>query len=136
MRNVSEESVSSMPKKKTPGKLSGFGSVVGGSSILVILAVLCMTVFALLSVATVKADVRLTDKQVQSVKEYYEADCKAEEIIGLIREGKAPEGVTKDGDVYSFECPVSGIRRLEVGVRVTGDRCEILYKQMVADSAE
>ena len=41
--------------------------VVGGSSLLVIFAVLCLTVFALLSLSTVRADVRLSEASAQAV---------------------------------------------------------------------
>ena len=43
--------------------------VVGGSSLLVIFAVLCLTVFALLSLSTVRADVRLSEASVQAVSD-------------------------------------------------------------------
>ena len=41
--------------------------MVGGSSLLVIFAVLCLTVFALLGFSTVQADGRLADSTVQAV---------------------------------------------------------------------
>ena len=47
--------------------------VVGGSSLLVIFAVLCMTVFALLSLSTVLADGRLNQASVEAVSAYYTA---------------------------------------------------------------
>ena len=47
---------------------------VGGISLLVVFAVLCLTVFALLSLTTVQADVRLADASVQAVEDYYAAD--------------------------------------------------------------
>ena len=40
---------------------------VGGSSLLTVFAVLCLTVFALLSLATVQADARLSDASGQTV---------------------------------------------------------------------
>ena len=55
--------------------------VIGGSSLLVIFSVLCLTVFALLSLSTVLADQRLEDASVKAVAAYYEADCAAEEIF-------------------------------------------------------
>ena len=50
-------------------------AAVGGSSLLVIFAVLCLTVFALLALSTVQADGRLSQKTAQAVAEYYDADC-------------------------------------------------------------
>ena len=61
--------------------------VVGGSSLLVIFAVLCLTVFALLSLSTVRADVRLSEASAQAVSGYYQADCQAEAILARLRSG-------------------------------------------------
>ena len=44
---------------------------VGGSSLLVIFSVLCLTVFALLSISTVQADRRLALASAETVKAYY-----------------------------------------------------------------
>ena len=51
---------------------------VGGVSLLVVFAVLCLTVFALLSLSTVRADARLSEASAQSVADYYAADCEAQ----------------------------------------------------------
>lgn len=48
---------------------------VGGSSLLVIFAVLCLTVFALLSLSTVQADGRLSQTSAEAAQAYYAADC-------------------------------------------------------------
>ena len=58
-----------------------FPPAVGGSSLLVIFAVLCLTVFALLGLATVQANSRLSDASAQTVSGYYAADCQAETIL-------------------------------------------------------
>ncbi|MDE6259259.1 MAG: hypothetical protein K2M42_00085 [Oscillospiraceae bacterium] len=65
----------------------------GGSSLLVAFAVLALTVFALLSLSTVRADVRLADASAQAVADYYAADCAAQEILARLRNGEAVEGV-------------------------------------------
>ena len=52
-------------------------AAVGGSSLLVIFAVLCLTVLALLGLSTVQADGRLTNASAVSVANFYEADCRA-----------------------------------------------------------
>ena len=46
----------------------------GGSSLLVVFAVLALTVFALLSLSTVRADARLGDAATEAVSGYYAAD--------------------------------------------------------------
>ena len=83
---------------------------VGGSSLLVIFAVLCLTVFALLGLATVQANSRLSDASAQTVSGYYAADCQAETILAQLRSGTVPEGVSVRGDVYSYTCPISEVR--------------------------
>lgn len=77
------------------------------SSLLVIFAVLCLTIFALLSLSTGRADGRLTEISAKSVREYYAADTKAEEILAELRNGNLPPEVEKDGDIYRYTCIVS-----------------------------
>lgn len=91
--------------------------VIGGSSLLVIFAVLCLTVFALLGFSTVQADKRLADISIQAVSDYYAADCAAEEILARLKAGQLPEGVTKAGDVYAYSCAISPAQSLQVEVR-------------------
>lgn len=67
---------------------------VGGISLLVAFAVLCLTIFALLSLTTVRADVRLADASADAVTEYYAADCQAQEILARLRNGEVPDSVT------------------------------------------
>ena len=91
--------------------------MIGGSSLLVIFAVLCLTVFALLGFSTVQADKRLTDVSIQAVSNYYAADCAAEEILARLKSGELPEGVSKAGDVYAYSCTISPTQSLQVEVR-------------------
>ena len=104
----------------------------GGSSLLVIFAVLALTVFAILSISTVTADQKLADKSAASVEAYYEADCQAEMILAEIRSGKLPEGVKKDGNLYSYKCLVTDSLNLEVEVLVEEEEYEVLRWQMVS----
>ncbi|MBR4410702.1 MAG: hypothetical protein IKT31_05220 [Firmicutes bacterium] len=104
----------------------------GGSSLLVIFAVLALTVFAILSISTVTADQKLADKSAASVEAYYEADCQAEMILAEIRSGKLPEGVKRDGNLYSYKCPVTDSLNLEVEVLVGEEEYEVLRWQMVS----
>lgn len=106
--------------------------VVGGSSLVVIFAVLCLTVFALLSLSTVKADKRLADINAKAVEEYYAADLEAERILSEIRGGSLPDGVTKSGNIYSYSCPVSETQMLSVEVSVTGEGFDIIRWQTVS----
>ena len=96
---------------------------IGGSSLLVIFAVLCLTVFALLSLSTVQADGRLSQAAAESTRAYYEADYRAEEIFAGIRSGEVPAGVKPCacGEGYAYVCPVSATQQLCVEVHPAGD---------------
>ncbi len=95
----------------------GSSPAVGASSLLVIFAVLCLTVFAMLSLNTVHADKRLSDACAQSTTDYYAADARAEQIFARLRAGEIPAGVTVNGDRYSYACPVSEIQSLCVELK-------------------
>ncbi|MHC1724014.1 MAG: hypothetical protein AB9836_12520 [Aminipila sp.] len=53
---------------------------IGTSSLLLIFTVLCLVIFSTLSLASAKADYTLAEKNEKSVKIYYEADAKGEEL--------------------------------------------------------
>lgn len=92
---------------------------VGGTSLLVVFAVLCLTIFALLSLATVQADVRLADASAKAVEDYYAADCKAQEILALLRGNEQlPQDVAFEaaGAVVSYAVPISDTQELRVEV--------------------
>ncbi len=105
---------------------------IGAGSLLVIFAVLCLSVFALLTLATVQADERLGDHAETAVLDYYRADCHAEEILAQLRSGNIPEGVTVKDSIYSYTCPISETQLLAVQVTVTGKNYEILRWQAVS----
>ena len=104
--------------------------MVGGSSLLVIFAVLCLTVFALLGFSTVQANKRLADISTQAVSDYYQADSQAEEILARLRAGEIPEGVRKTGNIYSYRCTISPTQALLVAVQA--DNWQILRWQAVS----
>lgn len=105
---------------------------VGGSSLLVIFIVLCLTVFALLSLSSVQADGRLSTASAEAVRAYYAADCKAEGILAKLRQGTMPEGVKKQGDRYEYECVISDVQKLVVEAEVSGAEYRILRWQAVS----
>lgn len=106
--------------------------IVGGSSLLVIFAVLCLTVFALLGFSTVQADMRLSDASAEAVAEYYEAELQAETILCEIRSGNIPEGVNAAGDRYAWACRISDTQELQAEIRFDGKDWEILRWQAVS----
>ena len=105
--------------------------VVGGSSLLVIFAVLCLTVFALLGLSTVQADGRLSDISAQAVAAYYAADREAEEIFARLRMGELPDGVTEHEGIYSYACRISDTEELQVEVKVQDGHGTVLRWQAV-----
>lgn len=106
--------------------------VVGGSSLLVIFAVLCLTVFALLSLSTVLANGRLNEASVSAVSAYYEADTRAEEIFARLRQGEVPAEVQEADGIYSYSCPISENQNLEVELRKGAEGWEVLRWQAVS----
>ena len=107
-------------------------SGVGVSSLLVIFGVLCLVVFAMLSVATVRAGERLGDSSEAAVLGYYEADSQAEWILAKLRAGEVPGCVTEENGIYSYRCPISETQVLAVRVAVQGQSYEILQWQAVS----
>lgn len=109
---------------------------VGGISLLVVFAVLCLTVFALLSLTTVQADGRLADASARAVEDYYAADCAAQEILARLRNGEVPMEATSHledswhtGTRYTYTVPISDTQELDVEVLVDGEDYEILRWQ-------
>ena len=106
--------------------------VAGGSFLLVIFAVLCLTVFSLLALSTVRANQRLSDAATRAVAAYYQADCQAEEILARLRGGEIPDGVTRRGQVYLYDCPISDAQTLRVEVQLDGAEYAVLRWQAIS----
>ena len=102
---------------------------VGGSSLLVIFAILCLTVFALLGLSTVQADKRLSDASAQAVEAYYAAEGHAQEILAQLRAGEMPAEVIQHGARYRYLCEISDTQALAVEVELQGDNYRILRWQ-------
>ena len=111
---------------------NSFPAITGASSLLVIFCVLCLTVFALLSLSTVSADHRIAEENAKALTAYYDADSEANEILAKIRGGSVPEGVTLADGAYEYSCTVSDTQMLKVRVRVDGTEYEILQWQTVS----
>lgn len=131
--------------------------IVGGSSLLVIFAVLCLVIFALLSLSTVRTDVRLAEKSREFVTAYYAADSEAQKILAQLRCGETPEGVTieeietesdpesdtetqpapetETGRLCSYTCKLSSEQSLSVEVLVTGEEYSVQRWQVVSTTA-
>ena len=107
---------------------TGFGL----SSLLVIFGVLCLCVFVMLSLSTAQTQERLSLEAQAAVTDFYEADSRAQEILAQLRSGQIPQGVTEEGGVYRYSCPISQNRTLTVAVRIRGTEYEILQWQTVS----
>ena len=107
---------------------------IGGSSLLVIFAVLCLTVFSLLSLNTVLAHKRLADAAAQSVSAYYAADLQAEEIYARLRAGETVDSVETDGEVYRYCCEMTENQQLYVELKKEENGWKVCRWQVVAQS--
>jgi len=104
----------------------------GGSSLLVIFAVLCLVVFALLSLSTVQAEKRLSDDARDMAIAYYDADLQAQEIFARLRAGEEPEGVRVQDNRYTYACALTDHQRLVVELVKDGENWRVLRWQCVA----
>ena len=110
---------------------------VGSTSLLVCFAVLCLTVFALLTLSTVQADCRLSDKSCQASAMYYAADTQAETIFAQLRSGQVPDSVRVEGNRYFYSCPLGESQVLAVELeQVAGNQWRILRWQATPLSQE
>lgn len=104
---------------------------VGGSSLLAIFAILCLTVFALLSLSTAQAETRLAEASLRGVTGYYAADCEAELIFARLRGGQIPPQVRVEGEIYSYSCAISEGQELRVEM-CGGEEWSVLRWQAVS----
>ena len=56
----------------------------------------------------------------------------AEEILARLRNGELPEEVSVNGDLYTYECPISDTQVLMAEVRLDGDTYTVLRWQAVS----
>lgn len=111
---------------------TAFLPAAGLSALPVIFTVLCLTVFALLSLSTARADARLGSQTRQAAVDYYRAEVEAHTILAQLRGGEIPPEVTEDGGIYTYRCPISDTQALEVRVRLEGEHYTLLQWQTVS----
>lgn len=90
--------------------------VLGTCMLLCVFTVLCLTVFALLSLSTVLAEQRLLDASAEAVTAYYEAELAAQEQLARLRSGEKLPGVREQGNVVEYCIPISEQQSLQVAV--------------------
>ena len=100
--------------------------LVGGCSLLVIFATLCLTVFSVLTLSTEIAELRLSNVSANAISAYYQADSEAERIFARIRSGDIPSNVTIENDLYSYYCQISPNLNLYVQLYFNQDEWTIL----------
>ena len=107
---------------------------VGASSILFILVVLSLTLFAVLSFVQARSDAALTNRTAQSVEAYYDADARAQQMLAQIddslKSGGQPtdvEGVLLQSEgVYVFSVGSIDGHSLNVRVDVSAGACKVV----------
>lgn len=81
-------------------KRRNIGLGVGGSSLLMVFIIVCLTTFATLSLLSANADYKLSNKTAQAVTAYYDADSRAVERVAAIkRRLPAGEAAIVDADL-------------------------------------
>lgn len=106
---------------------------VGASSILLILVVVSLTLFASLALLQARADAALTEKTAVSTAAFYDADARAQQMLALLDDAlKAGEpienidGVARQADgTYAFAIDASDGHALFVVIDVSGGSCDI-----------
>jgi hypothetical protein len=121
-------------------KKGGIG--VGSASIVLVFAVLCLTVFSLITFIIANNDKALVDAQAQLVVGYYNADTLAEYIAAEIAAADSlPDRIRnieivsgQDNEtgakIASFACPISDNKELYVRLGISGDSYDILSWRM------
>jgi len=115
------------------------GVGVGTISLVMIFAVLCLTVFAMLTLSSANAEKTLSDRTSSFVTGYYAADSEATKIRAAIADsfakGALPESIEgtaityeRSGDaVYaSFSCSVNDVQDLLVKLELTQGKDTVL----------
>ena len=121
-------------------KRGGIG--VGSASIVLVFAVLCLTVFSLITFVIAGNDKALVNAEAQLVMGYYEADALAEHIIAEIIKSDVVPGTIRDIEVATeigsevgteiayFFCPISEKKDLYVRLSINEDSYDILSWKM------
>lgn len=106
-------------------------SPVGLISVLVVLASLCLCIFAFLCALSAASSYKIGAASTDSFMAYYRADTEAEEILASLRAGEKPSEVAFEEDgTACYTCPVSDQTELYVRVRLSGSDYKVLtWKQ-------
>lgn len=109
------------------------GTMTGAVSLVMIFCVLCMAVFAVLTLSTAVREQGFADLTAQRAGEYYAADYQATLIAEAIAAGEPVDDsvevvytFTSEGMEASYAVPAGGELLLEVRLLLTGSGCQVL----------
>lgn len=111
------------------------GTVSGAVSLVMIFAVLCMTVFAVLTLSTAVGESKLAQATAQHTVDYYTADAQATEIAAALDGGSRQETVegidiiytqSENGMQASFAVPAGENQSLSVVLLLQNQSYDIL----------
>ena len=117
---------------------SGGGNGIGSASLVLMFAVLCMTIFTLISLSSAVTDKAMADAQEKFVKDYYDADVRAEYVLAeILKADFIPETVgevsvvtRRDQDsgarIASFVCVMSDKKELSVEIAIFESAFDVL----------
>lgn len=120
-------------------------SSIGGSSILVVFVLLCLTTFAVLALVSAVSGYRLAQQVVEISDAFYYADSQAEEILVQVNyivsnysnydlNIKLEEiGVTLTENIIEYSVPINDILSLNVKLEMIGTDLRILSWIMIAE---
>lgn len=107
------------------------GGVSGAVSLVMIFCVLCLAVFAVLTLSTAVREQGLSDLTAQRAAEYYEADRKAVETLAALAAGRETDTDvaytgTAEGTQVDFSVDAGGTQTLVVSALYAEDGWHIL----------
>ena len=110
---------------------------IGGVSLILIFAIVCLAVLTLLTFSSVSRDRTLTDKLKQSVENYYSADSAALEIAAklqnAVRGGEIPLTINQTeihsagNGIYTYSCPIDARRAIAVKLQISDSALKFVF---------
>ena len=123
----------------------GGGVNIGGSSILVIFVILCITTFATLAMVSAAASYRLARQAAYSSDAFYAADSRAEELLAeisrIVREAPQDDiaaqvyaaGAELDQSIIRFTVPINEVLQIKVELEMYGRDIRVISWRMQSD---
>ena len=108
------------------------GRVSGAVSLIMIFCVLCLSVFAVLTLSTAVGEEKLAALTAERARDWYAADRQAAAAVAALSRGETPQDVdvalTREagGTLAEFALPAGGEQVLTVRVLLSGGGYEIL----------